>query len=78
MIIAANSRKNTGPEENYTSSILRRTLTFSTWSVEQGPPYLHLLKSVLDGSSSSQKVNALLLIGDLCFDAKSKTLATSL
>ena len=40
---------NTGPNEIKITIILKSVLTFSTSSVENGPPYLSFAKSILDG-----------------------------
>ena len=43
------SKTNTGPIASKTTTILRRTLTSSTYSVVNGPPNISLAKSSLDG-----------------------------
>ena len=46
---AGTSKVNIGPVANKTNRIRKNVFTFSTCSVVNGPPYLSLAKSSLDG-----------------------------
>ena len=61
------SIENTGPIANKTSRIPKNVFTFSTCSVEKGPPYLSLAKSSLEGMYLSPYVKALRRRGYLWF-----------
>ncbi len=62
-VFPVNSSKTYGHTAINTLTIFIMTFTSSTCSVVNGPPYLCFPKSNLDGRSSSQYVNALILIG---------------